>query len=147
MISLANGAVGWDVDLRTYRGEVDGVIHGVHGGQYLRPEGWAAAAGVTLTSEQIAELVAMRDTWLGDGKDREPVVIAPIDFLRLMTDTEVASILAAADQNYAIKAWLYRFERAQSVSRVHPETVGGVNALYGAGLLSAETRNRIVEGG
>lgn len=138
--------VQWDSDLRTFRGQVNGVTYGTRGSQFLTPAAWATAAGVSLDARQTAELEGERDNWIAGATDREPVVLAPVEFLRLMTEAEIQAVLTASDSSIAVRAWLYRFERAQTVNRVHADTVRGIAALHAAGLLSDATRSRILDG-
>src|ERR1051326_3946235 len=99
MIQLPNRQVQWDSDLGTFRGQVNGLTVGTHGGQFIRAEAWAAAASVELTQAQIDVLSAERDA----SSPGAPVVLSPSDFLRLIPDAEIEALLAARKQSVSVE--------------------------------------------
>lgn len=61
MIPLPNGWLQWDYQIATFRGEIDGRIFGGFGGEFTTPQDLAAAAGVSVSPEGLAELTADRE--------------------------------------------------------------------------------------
>ncbi len=72
----------------------------------------------------------------------KPRRLTKLEFIRLFTDVEFATILAASKQSVALEAWYERFRLATpepdgtSIDLDDPRTVGGVLALQQAGLLA-----------
>jgi len=63
-------------------------------------------------------------------------VLTHLAFMRRMTDTELATIYAAAEQNQMIAIWLDKFRLADEINLYDPEIVGGIRQLEAAGILA-----------
>ena len=87
----------------------------------------------------------------GDGVTIEPImvleppvfVLPPMgrvltrsDFLKRITDAELAGILAAAKLSVPVEVWVKRFDVAEEVDLDDPLTVGGLYALEAGGLIA-----------
>lgn len=63
--------------------------------------------------------------------------LSPLDFLDRFTTDEIIAIRAAAKVSPEVDAWLYRFDRAQSVDIDDQRTITVVQNLEAAGLIAA----------
>ena len=91
-----------------------------------------------------AELAAVLEQQYPDGSPRPPRHIAPLAFRRLFTDGERAAIHTAAQTNAAISVWVMDGAAAQVIDLDDPATAAALNALVGAGLLTAARRDEIL---
>lgn len=59
-----------------------------------------------------------------------------LEFMRRLTDEELAMIYGAARQSPALEVWLEKFKMAREISLDDPEIVQGVTVLEQMGLLA-----------
>lgn len=146
MVILPSGWVQWDPDLVTFRGLVGETIYGTYGAQFPTVASWALASGTVLTEEQESDLKAEQAAWAATQPQPSAAstIMSKDDFLRLFQLTEIATILTASKENALVEAWVFRFQMAQVVNRADPDTVAGIEMLYSAGIISQETRNKVL---
>lgn len=65
-------------------------------------------------------------------------------FLGRFTTTETATILQAGDVSPAIRVYLFKLAQALDIDTGEAETIAGLHALEGAGLLSAGRAQQIL---
>ena len=70
--------------------------------------------------------------------------LTSLEFLDLFTESEQLAIATAAMQSAQVKLWYDRTLAAMFVTLADPRTEGGLTALVGAGLLTAERKAAIV---
>jgi hypothetical protein len=73
-----------------------------------------------------------------------PRVLPPLAFMDLFTPAELEAVAGAALQSPAVLLWLTKASAAQVIELDSPQTSQGVQALVGAGILSAERAERIL---
>ena len=59
-----------------------------------------------------------------------------LEFMRRLTDAELAQIYGAARQSPALEVWLEKFKMAKEISLDDPEIVQGIHVLEQMGLLA-----------
>lgn len=74
-----------------------------------------------------------------------PKQFTSLDFLDLFTEPEQLAVATAAMVNPQVKLWYDKMLAAGFVTRADPRTETGLDALVGAGLLTAERKAAIVE--
>jgi len=67
-----------------------------------------------------------------------------LQFLDLFTESEQLAVATAAMQSAQVKLWYDRTLAAMFITLADPRTEGGLTALVGAGLLTAERKAAIV---
>ena len=91
--------------------------------------------------------------WQAEGNTPEPADPLPpappkqftsLEFLDLFTESEQLAVATAAMQSAQVKLWYDRTLAAMFVTLADPRTEGGLTALVGAGLLTAERKAAIV---
>jgi hypothetical protein len=75
-----------------------------------------------------------------------PTLLSDYDFLLLFTSDERIAIRAAAQSNGALYVWLDLLIRVNEVHLDDPKTIGGIDALVTAGLLTADRAALILAG-
>ena len=74
----------------------------------------------------------------------QPKRVTSLQFLDLFTESEQLAVATAAMQSAQVKLWYDRTLAASFVTLADPRTEGGLTALVGAGLLTAERKAAIV---
>jgi len=74
----------------------------------------------------------------------QPKRFTSLEFLDLFTEAEQLAVATAAMQSPQVKLWYDRTLAASFVTLADPRTEGGLTALVGAGLLTAERKAAIV---
>jgi len=74
----------------------------------------------------------------------QPKRFTSLEFLDLFTESEQLAVATAAMQSPQVKLWYDRTLAASFVTLADPRTEGGLTALVGAGLLTAERKAAIV---
>ena len=69
-------------------------------------------------------------------KPSSPRVLTKLQFLNRFTNEELAAVYTAAKTNVLIEVFLDKLKLAQEINLDDPQTVGGLQALAEAGLLS-----------
>lgn len=72
------------------------------------------------------------------------MIISKYQFTKRFTDTELGTILAASEQNVAIKAYLFKLQMAEQVDTTWPELVEGLQAIVDGGLLAQSRLTEIL---
>jgi hypothetical protein len=75
-----------------------------------------------------------------------PTTFAPLDFINLFTTAEQQAIVAALPASPALFVWYSKLMAANEVDLANPDTIAGVNALAGAGLLTTQRAAAILSG-
>lgn len=70
--------------------------------------------------------------------------VSPLEFMSRMTAAEDAAIATAAQSNAQVLLFLLQMSAATVIDLNDPRTIGGVNALAAAGLLTAERAKEIL---
>ena len=91
--------------------------------------------------------------WVAAGNTPEPADPPPpappkqftsLEFLDLFTEAEQLAVATAAMQSAQVKLWYDRTLAAMFITLADPRTEAGLDALVGAGLLTAERKAAIV---
>ena len=72
--------------------------------------------------------------------------LTPLQFMALFTSAEETAIATAAQQSAAVLLWLVKTSGADYVSLGDANTIGGVNAIVAAGLLTAARAAQVLAG-
>lgn len=114
------------------------------------------AGAMTLTDEEHDRWLSNKDGFkILDGKFveiPEPVTVRPppiftsLDFMGLFTASEQHAIADAARTNTQLFLWFMSAMGAASISLGDPRTLGGIEALAAAGLLSPERKAQVLVG-
>lgn len=96
-------------------------------GDALFPAVAAAAEGVTLPPEPVPEAVVLPQSR----------VFTVLEFRDRLTPEEELAITEAGMVSAAVRVWLDRLAGAQTVDLDDPRTIGGLQQMVGAGLLTA----------
>jgi hypothetical protein len=70
--------------------------------------------------------------------------LSKLDYMNRFTEAELATIYTVAKANVAVEVWLEKFKLASDIDLADPRTIGGVQALEAAGLLSAGRAGEIL---
>lgn len=116
----------------------------------------APAGSVEISDARHAELLAGevngRRIIPGDGdfpvlSDPAEVVLAftPLEFLDLFSHAEQVAVVEAGMASAEIKLWYDRMLAASFITRSDPRVPAGLNALVGAGLMTAERAAEILD--
>lgn len=81
----------------------------------------------------------------GDYPHSEPAQpLTHKQFMDRFTDAELAGIIAASKSSVELELWFKRFEMAQEIRIDDPQTIFGVTALEGFGLIAEGRANEIL---
>jgi len=103
-----------------------------------------AVAALAPLQAQVAALQAQIDAYT------PPVVVAPtgqftsLEYLELFTEAEQLAVVSATMVSAQVKLWYDKMLAAEFITITDPRTVAGLDALVGAGLLTAERKDAIV---
>lgn len=89
------------------------------------------------TDEEV--LAAIAEQQAAQEQSTEPSssrVLTKLQFLNRFTNEELAAVYTAAKTNVLIEVFLDKLKLAQEISLDDPQTVGGLQSLVAAGLLS-----------
>lgn len=92
MLTLSNGWVQWDYQLSTFRGELDGKLFGVFGGEYLTAADWVAASGMSLNPDEVAALDAEKTA---DDQAKKNAVAAAVASIVIPAGSKEKDVLDA----------------------------------------------------
>ncbi len=111
------------------------------------PERIRLSDGGTRTS--LNELSEVELTALGiefvEGNYPQPATpLTHKQFMDRFTDAELAGIIAASKSSIELELWFKRFEMAQEIRIDDPQTIFGVTALEGFGLIAEGRANEIL---
>lgn len=97
-------------------------------------------------ADDAASVLGM--TWTGSAfvPATTSITLEPLDFMRLFTQAERIAIRTAAAGSGQLRDWYDQLTFARRVRLDHPEIVAGLQALQGAGLLTAARVTAILAG-
>ena len=111
------------------------------------------ADGASIPADPANTDYAQYLQWLAEGNTPEaadppppapPKQFSSLEFFDLFTPAEQLAIATAAMQSAQVKLWYDRTLAAMFITLADPRTEGGLTALVGAGLLTAERKAAIV---
>ena len=108
----------------------------------------SSADGLTVTAQTPAQASGVFNgmapsTWVPPAPP-PPTTIDPLAFINRLTPAEQAAITTAGQSNVQVQLWLMKLASAQQVNVTDPLTIGGVNAMVAAGLLTAQRAAQIL---
>lgn len=108
----------------------------------------SSADGLTVTTQTPAQASGVFNgmapsTWVPPAPPA-PATIDPLSFINRLTPEEQAAITSAGQSNVQVQLWLMKLASAQQVNVTDPLTIGGVNAMVAAGLLTAPRAAQIL---
>lgn len=137
MIKSGDNIFWFDAQVGTYSAEINGVVYGNRSMQYPTITELETACGITLTTDEKAELQTEFDNI---PLDEKPCRISRLQFDERFTDSEWSRITSAANGNVQIARMLKQMDMAEFICLLLPKTIMGVRQLEAAGLLDGPGR-------
>jgi hypothetical protein len=97
-----------------------------------------------LSPRDLEDFQPWLDAWTAAANPTSPRVIAPLEFLLRFTTVERAAIRAAVAASPEFADWIDQARFAREIDLDAPTTAAGLDALVGAGLLTAERKGAVL---
>lgn len=88
------------------------------------------------TDEEVMAAIAEQQAAQAQSTEPSSRVLTKLQFLNRFTNEELAAVYTAAKTNVLVEVFLDKLKLAQEINLDDPQTVGGLQALAAAGLLS-----------
>lgn len=96
------------------------------------------------TDEEVLALIASEQAAQVEASPPQKV-ITKLQFLNRFTNEELAAVYTAAKTNVLIEVFMDKLKLAQEVNLDDPQTVGGLQSLAAAGLLSEARAQEVLK--
>lgn len=97
------------------------------------------------TDEEVLAAIAEQQAAQGQSTEPSPRVLTKLQFLNRFTNEELAAVYTAAKTNVLIEVFMDKLKLAQEINLDDPQTVGGLQSLAAAGLLSEARAQEVLK--
>lgn len=98
------------------------------------------------TDEEVLAAIAEQQAAQAQSTEpSSPRVLTKLQFLNRFTNEELAAVYTAAKTNVLIEVFMDKLKLAQEVNLDDPQTVGGLQSLAAAGLLSEARAQEVLK--